>query len=146
MLASPCPGRRGARSWPASAPTSSAPTPPSPSCASAPACAAAGARPGSSLSPSLAIALAERGNGNEDGVLVPVWAGVDLSPVRVWLETGLDSDIEAFADEVRLRFGVGAARDLGPVTLGLSLGFPQLFGPQNSGRLRQAALSLTWFR
>lgn len=96
--------------------------------------------------PELAIALAERGNGNEDGVLVPVWAGVDLSPVRVWLETGLDSDIEAFADEVRLRFGVGAARDLGPVTLGLSLGFPQLFGPQNSGRLRQAALSLTWFR
>lgn len=94
--------------------------------------------------PELAIALAERGNGNEDGVLLPVWAGVDLSPVRLWLETGLDSDIEAFADEVRIRFGVGAAREVGPVTLGLTLGFPQLFGPQNSGRLRQSALWLAW--
>lgn len=96
--------------------------------------------------PEIAIALAERGNGNEDGLLVPLWAGVDLADVSAWIETGLDGDIEAFADEVKIRLGVGAAYHRGPWTFGASLGFPQLFGPQNSGRLRQSSLWLTWRR
>lgn len=96
--------------------------------------------------PEVAVALGGRGNGNRDALAVPAWIGVDLAPVTAWAETGFDGDLDEFADDVKIRLGVGAAVRWRAVTAALAFGFPQLLGPDATARIRVLTLSLGWRR
>jgi len=98
------------------------------------------------VQPEVAVALGGRGNGNRDALQVPAWVGVDLAPVTVWAESGLAGDLDEFADDVKIRLGVGAAARWRSVTGALAVGFPQLLGPDATARIRVLTLALTWRR
>ncbi|MBK9033212.1 MAG: hypothetical protein IPL61_18395 [Myxococcales bacterium] len=96
--------------------------------------------------PEVAVGLANRGNGNRDALLVPAWAGLTLRSVEVWLETGLRGEIDGFSEAFEIRLGLGGAYRWRALTVGATVGFPQLLGPQNTANIRVGSLWLSWSR
>ncbi len=86
--------------------------------------------------PEIAVSLGNRDDGNRDALSAPVWGGVELGPIATWFETGLRGQLVGFGDKVEIRAGLGVAAHWRRWTVGVSAGFPQLLGPQNSARLR----------
>ncbi|MEZ4399910.1 MAG: hypothetical protein R3B06_07815 [Kofleriaceae bacterium] len=98
------------------------------------------------VQPEVGVGLANRGDGNRDTLFVPGWVGLDRGRTSAWIETGLRSPIDGFVDKYEVRAGLGVAVRWRQWQVGVSAGFPQLLGPQNSGRIRQGALWLAYQR
>ena len=96
--------------------------------------------------PEVAVGLANRGNGNRDALIVPVWLGLTTGPVDAWVETGLRGAIDGFTEVVEIRLGLGVGYRWRAFAGGVTAGFPQLLGPQNSGNIRTGTLWLSWSR
>ncbi len=94
------------------------------------------------VQPELAMSLGHRELGNRDTLEAPVWLGLDAGPVSAWLRTGVRGDLALFGEKWEVAVGAGLAVARGRWRAGLDLGWPQLLGPQNSFKQRQAGLWL----
>ena len=96
--------------------------------------------------PEIAISLGERAAGNRDTIELPIWLGVDgdVGPglISAWLRTGVRGEIDELDEKYELALGAGAAIGRDWWRAGLDLGWPQLLGPQNSFKQRQASVWL----
>ena len=92
--------------------------------------------------PELAMSLGGRALGNRDTLEAPLWLGVDAGPASVWLRTGVRGELAGLDEKYEIAIGAGLALARGRWRAGLDAGFPQLLGPQNSFKQRQAAIWL----
>lgn len=93
-------------------------------------------------SPELTMSLGQRALGNRDTLEAPLWLGVDAGPISGWLRTGARGDLAGFGDKLEVAIAAGIAIGHGRWRAGVDAGWPQLLGPQNSFKQRQAALWL----
>ncbi|HVV83159.1 MAG TPA: hypothetical protein VHE35_08765, partial [Kofleriaceae bacterium] len=92
--------------------------------------------------PELAMSLGGRAQGNRDTVEAPVWLGLDAGAAAVWLRTGLRGDLAGLGEKLEIPIAAGVAVARGHWRAGVDAGWPQLLGPQNSFKQRQAAIWL----
>ena len=90
----------------------------------------------------LAMSLGRRALGNRDTLEAPVWLGLDAGPVSAWLRTGVRGELAGLGDKLEVPVGLGVMVARGHLRAGVDAGWPQLLGPQNSFKQRQAALWL----
>lgn len=91
--------------------------------------------------PYLRIGLANRGLGNRDALVVPVWLAANVAGGRIAVHTGIDGDLAVWRDGWHVP--VGALFEGHPtrtLTVGVEVGYRSLLGPQNS--IRWSAMML----
>lgn len=95
----------------------------------------------------LTMSLGGRELGNRDALEAPVWLGGDLragagARVSGWLRTGARGELPELGGKLEIPIAFGVAIDGGRWRAGVDAGWPQLLGPQNAWKQRQAALWL----
>jgi len=96
--------------------------------------------------PYLRQGLANRDKGNRAALFVPVWFAIQ--PTCRWviaLHVGYDSDLAVAKDGWHLPVGlVIGVHPIERLELGLEVGFPSLFGPQNQFQQRALMFTVGW--
>ncbi len=87
--------------------------------------------------PYLQLALANRDQGNDNAVVLPVRGLVQLCAWRAWIDTGWNTDLSVWRDGWYIPLGAGVrARVRDDLDLGAEFAFPSLLGPQNTPKER----------
>ena len=96
--------------------------------------------------PYVRIGLGNRGLGNRDALVVPVWLA--MQPTCRWsvaLRTGVDGELATWKDGWHVPLGVAlTALPPGGLEVGMELGFQSLLGPQNSFKERALQVWVGW--
>lgn len=98
--------------------------------------------------PYLRVGLGNRGDGNRDALMIPIWLGIQ--PTCRWLislHTGIDGELATWRDGWHVPFALGVrARATSAVDVGFEAGFSSLLGPQNNIKQRAVMVFAAWRR
>jgi hypothetical protein len=95
--------------------------------------------------PYLRIGLGNRGLGNRDALVVPVWLGANVAGGRFAIHTGIDGDLAVWRDGWHIPLGVlFEGHPIPSLTIGVEVGYPSLLGPQNTIKYGAMMLYAEW--
>lgn len=97
--------------------------------------------------PNLQLGLANRDHGNRSQLDLPLWVRFQLGcHAEGWVRTGARAELAGFFEKVAIPVGVGGAVHRRGVAVGFEVAFPELLGPQNQFRTRDAYLYVSLIR